>query len=222
LLEKKGVSQMACPFLYLYFGLGQEPSPWVKLRTMFKVALTNTPMLTGSFVEWTLPEMLDSVCNPNLTAVIRFLPNNIELLVDKGQLVAARGGLKLSQVLVQEGVMTKHQLQGAEQLAPTLLEALSKLGIGDAVVKKALRTQLILTLKMLFSSKPSSFEVLAAMIPPSSLSAALGVSSALLEVLVLQETEAATKLSQATIERLIDQVPFEIEMKFEAVTEPSA
>jgi hypothetical protein len=182
---------------------------------MFKVALTNTPMLTGSFAEWTLPEMLDSVCNPNLTAVIRFSPSNIELLVDKGQLVAARGGLKLSQVLVQEGVMTKHQLQGAEQLAPTLLEALSKLGIGDAVVKKALRTQLILTLKMLFTTKPNGFEVMAAMIPPSSLSAGLNVSSALLEVLVLQETEAATKLSQATIERLIDQSPFEIELQFE-------
>jgi hypothetical protein len=182
---------------------------------VFKVALAKTPMLTGSFTEWTLPEMLDSICNPNLTAVICFLPAQIELLVDKGQLVAARGGLKLSQVLVQEGMISKHQLQGAEQLAPTLLEALFKLGIDNLVVQKALRTQLILTLKRLISAKPSSFEVYAAMIPPSNLSAGLNVSSALLEVLVLQETEAATRLSQATIERLIDQVPFEIELQFE-------
>lgn len=181
---------------------------------MFKVALSNTPTLTGSFQEWTLLEMLQSLCKPNLTAVIRFAPNNIELLVDKGQLVLARGALKLSQVLVQEGVMTKHQLQGAEQLAPTLLEALAKLGISELVIRRALRTQLILSIKLLLNSKPTAFSIFSAIIPPSSLSASLSLAHALHEVNILQEAENSTMLGHATIERMIDQVPFEIEMEF--------
>jgi hypothetical protein len=182
---------------------------------MFKVAMSTTPMFRGGFAEWTLQEMLESVCTPSLTAVIRFLPSGIELLLDKGQLVSARGGIKLSQVLVQEGVMTKQQLQGAGQLAPTLLEALTKLNVPQTLIRQAIRTQLILTLKFLQKQSVGEFEVFSAIYPGSSLSAALGLYSALGEVRRLQETEAATQMSHATIERLIDHAPFEIEMQFD-------
>ncbi|MFN3266293.1 MAG: DUF4388 domain-containing protein [Deinococcales bacterium] len=181
---------------------------------MFKVALSITPTLVGTFQDWTLLELLNSLCKSNLTAVICFTPSNIELLIDKGHLLAARGAIKLSQILVQEGVVTKHQLQGAEQLAPTLLEALDKLGVEDVVIRRALRTQLIVSLKLLLGSKPSGFSVFSAMTPPASFSPSLSLAQALGEVKLLQKAENAILLSHATIERLIDQAPFEIEMNF--------
>ncbi len=139
--------------------------------------------------------MLDSVCMPNLTAVIRFEPNGIELLVDRRKLIAVRGGIQLSEVLIQEGMLTKSQVQDAQRIAPSFLEALPLLGLEQSKILEVLRTQIISTLMSLSGNQPIRFSVYSVQISSSMMSADFSVSDALFQILLAQEAELEAGLN---------------------------
>lgn len=169
---------------------------------MFNVSLTKTPMLSGDFSDWALEEMLDAVGSKNLTIVLKFQPSGIELLLSHGQFASARGATKLSQVLQQEGLLTTAQLQTIQASGDGLVAGLRRLGFSHLCIQEAMRTQVLWSLKTLFSLKLSQFSVYKASIQGEFISAALPITNALLEVISLQATEREIAMGWATYDRL--------------------